>query len=112
MKKKWYKIALPVMLVILLVIVYFAAPVRPAIAAWAANNYIESHYEQYDFPSAEIVTYSHHEYYFLEWLADYGAQSLTETHIVYVELNGWFPFVVQRSVLWETHDGESVQIDP
>lgn len=105
------KITIALLFVVLLCFCYFATPVRTVIAAQTANRYIQSHYEQYDFPPAEILSSDYHNCYWFEWITDYGAQSINNPYAIWVELNGWFPFVVQSSILWETKGGETFQID-
>ena len=105
MKKTRFKIAVLALVVMLLCIGYFVAPVRPAIAAWAANQYIQRHYQQYDLPPADIVAIGYRDFYCFRWITEYGAQSLgSNGYSAFVACNGWLPFIVQESFLWEGQD--------
>ena len=112
MKKIRRKLAVPILLVAVLSIGYFVAPVRPAIAAWTADRYLQNKYPEYDFPAAEILSTGVHEFYCFQWITDYGAQSHNDRYGVWVQLNGWFPFIPQGSMLWQTGEGESVPLAP
>lgn len=113
MKRLSAKIALAVLIIIALGIVYFATPIRSAIAKAAADRYLQSHYAQYELPPAEIVGVGYTEYYrFFKWVNGYSAQSYSSDHIAVIELNGWLPFLVADSHLFKVQDGENILIDP
>ena len=100
------------LLAIMLCIAYFTTPIRPAIANITANRYIQNHYQQYNLPPSEILSVGYSSYYRFTWVTSYGAQSMNDDYFASVTLNGWFPFIVQQSTLWENQNGEDVQIQP
>lgn len=113
MKRKGLKIALAVLIVIALCVVYFATPIRTAIAKATADSYLQRHYAQYELPPVEIVGVGYTEYYsILKWVNGYSAQSYNSEYLAAIELNGWLPFLVEDAYLWNTQDGKNILIDP
>ena len=109
-KKVWIQISALVLLVILLCVIYLATPIRPLLAERAANKYIQSHYDQYSLPPAQILATSHTDRGHFTWITQYGAQSYTDDHLIAVQLNGWLPWIVDDCIFWEKQDGQLVQV--
>ncbi len=86
---------------VFLCVVYFATPIRPAIARAVGNRYIQERYPEYDFPPAESVSVGRQSYYWLEWTTDYSVASREDSYQAVVKLYGWLPFWVEESSLWE-----------
>ncbi len=110
MKKVILKYVVPVLLTVLLCIGYFASSIRPAIAVMVANRYIQNHFQQYDCAPAKLVATGYQYFYGFERITDYGVQSLNSKYIAYVELDGWLPFIIEKSYLWERKEGEDILI--
>lgn len=111
MTKTRIKIFFMILVISLAFIIYLATPVRPVIAKMAASNYIHTHYPQYEFTSIELVSTGYHSYYNFEWIADYGVQAMNGLQLVFVEMNGWFPVIVQESQLYQLEDGDYFPVD-
>jgi hypothetical protein len=109
--KRRVKVLLIISIVILLLICYFALPVRPAIAQMKANHYIERYYSEYGLPSAENVGIGRRSYYSFEWTSSYDFQSQNGEFLVYVIADGWFPFIIQDSYLYQLVEDDFVLID-
>ena len=111
MKRKVKVLLITPFVILLLLICYFALPVRPAIAQIKANNYIERQYSEYGLPSAENVSIGSRSYYSFEWTSSYGFQSQSGEFLVYVIAYGWFPFIIQDSYLYQLVDDDLFLID-
>ncbi|MEG1684178.1 MAG: hypothetical protein RR295_10115 [Oscillospiraceae bacterium] len=112
MKKSRVQTVVLMLLALLLCVGYFATPIRPEIARFTANRYLQKQYPQYAFPPAEIVSTGYRQFYWFEWVTDYGAQSLNNPYFAYIACNGFLPFLVQESELWQLKDSGDILIDP
>lgn len=101
-------VVLSLLLVVVLFVTYFVTPIRPAIARAAGDRYIQNRYSEYGFPSAELFSVGRQSYYWLEWTTDYSVASQKDQYQVVVTLNGWLPFLVEKSALWEIKGEEFV----
>lgn len=99
MKKS--KVLLIILVVVLLLISYLALPIRPAIAEETANNYVNRYYSEYGLTTAEYIGPEYHSYYSLQWIDNYGFQSQKDELIAAIYVDGWFPFIVKESGLYE-----------
>lgn len=112
MKKGKGKFLVFLLVIFIIVLVYFVTPLRSVIANKTADQYIQKHYAQYDFPRSEIVSIGYHENRYLEFATDYVAQAFNDQYIVSIELNGWLPMIVQNATVWEIENGAPVEIMP
>lgn len=102
-----------VLFLLVVLAVYFFAPVRPAIARWAADRHIEEQYPEYEFSPAESVAEGREGSrvlgWMLEWTSDYTAGSQEGECVVMVTVNGWLPFLVEESRVYEV-DGNDLTL--
>lgn len=104
--KKRAAVLLTLAFLLLLAGVYFLAPVRPAIARAAANRHIQERYGAYELPPVEeslSVGLSGRRVLgvMVEWVAEYGASAENGQYLAVVNVNGWLPFLVEGSRLYE-----------
>ncbi|WP_304508615.1 hypothetical protein [Anaerotignum sp.] len=106
MKKTKAKTFFMVLIIFLGVIIYLATPIRSVLAKMTASHYIHTHYPQYEFTSIELVGIGYHSYHDFEWISRYMVQGINGSQIVYVEMNGWLPMIVQESQAFQLEDGD------
>lgn len=95
---------------VILLAVYFIAPVRPAIARWTADRHIGEQYPEYQFPGAESVSVgqegSRALEWMVEWTSDYTAGAQQGASVVTVTVNGWLPFWVEESRVYKVQGND------
>ena len=101
---------------LLLAGMYFLAPVRPALARVTANRHIQERYGAYEFPPVEenlSVELPGRRVLgvMVEGVAEYGAAAETGQYLAVVNVNGWLPFLVEESRLYETSGNEAALVE-
>ncbi len=101
---------------LLLAGVYFLAPVRPALARAMANRHIQERYGACEFPPVEenlSVELRGQRVLgvMVEWVAEYGASAEKGQYLVVVNVNGWLPFLVEKSRLYQVSGNELVLLE-
>lgn len=95
---------------VILLAVYFIAPVRPAIARWTADRHIGEQYPEYQFPRAESVSVGREGSralgWMVEWTSDYTAGAQQGASVVTVTVNGWLPFWVEESRVYKVQGND------
>ena len=95
---------------VILLAVYFIAPVRPAIARWTADRHIGEQYPEYQFPGAESVSVGREGSralgWMVEWTSDYTAGAQQGASVVTVTVNGWLPFWVVESRVYKVQGND------
>lgn len=80
---------------------------RPALARVTANRHIQERYGAYEFPPVEeslsVELRGRRALgVMVEWVAEYGAPAENGQYLAVVNVNGWLPFLVEESRLYET----------